>query len=292
MARHTMQSSTVHNLTEPRFRGPNRSSISATDDRVKTSQQTNSLERALAILELVAYKSGGLSNGEICACLKIPTSTASYILSRLEREGFLRREPETGRYEIGLKIVALSHGAFRDMGLRRIAEPILHKMAAETKVSGFIGVLERGRVMIVDKVEKPDLAKIDMDIGVRYPAHSTALGKSMLAHLPKESLLELFEQYGLQKSSPRTIDSKSQLLEELEIVRKQGYSTSDGELYLGFRAVAAPIFGASGEARAAVSATGVTVLVDDSKVIDAVRTAAHEISLRVAASEMDRAPRR
>jgi DNA-binding IclR family transcriptional regulator len=268
------------------------SSITATDDRVKTSQQTNSLERALAILELVAYKSGGLSNGEICARLKIPTSTASYILSRLEREGFLRRETDTGRYEIGLKVVALSHGAFRDMGLRRIAEPILHNMAAETRASGFVAVLERGRVMIVDKVERPGLAKIDMDIGVRYPAHSTALGKSMLAHLPKDQLHELFEQYGLPKSSPKTIDSKIRLLEELEAVRKQGYSTSDGELYLGFRAIAAPIFGLSGEVRAAVSATGVTLLVDDGKVIKSVRTAAHEISLRIAAAELDKTPRR
>jgi DNA-binding IclR family transcriptional regulator len=244
---------------------------------------TNSLERALAILEFVAHKSGGLTNAEISAHFKIPTSTSSYILQRLEREGYLRRGQENGRYEMGLKIVALSHGALRDMGLRRIAEPILHRLSAQTRVSALIGILERRSMMIVDKVEKPDLARIDMDIGVRYPAHSTALGKVLLAYLPENQLLGLFDHAGLAKTSPKTIDSRDRLLEELEVVRKQGYAASDGELFLGIRALAAPIFDASGEVAAAVSVTGVTVCVDDDGIIGTVKQAAREISRRFGA---------
>jgi IclR family KDG regulon transcriptional repressor len=251
---------------------------SGVDSRLKPDRLTNSLERALAILELIAHKSGGLTNAEISARFKMATSTSSYILKRLERDGYLRRDPENGRYEMGLKIVALSHGALRDMGLRRIAEPILHRLSSETKTSSLIGVLERGRVMIVDKVEKPDLARIDIDIGVRYPAHSTALGKVLLAHLPEGQLLNLFDHYGLPKTSPKTIDSRSRLLEELKTVQTQGYAISDGELFLGIRAVAAPIFDAGGEVSAAVSVTGVTVLVDEATVINTVKAAAREIS--------------
>ncbi|MGA9475167.1 MAG: IclR family transcriptional regulator [Terriglobales bacterium] len=252
--------------------------IPATEGRVKSDRSTNSLERALAILELVAHKSGGLTNAEISAYFKMATSTSSYILQRLERESYLRRDPENGRYEMGLKIVALGHGALRDMGLRRIAEPILYRLSAKTRISAIIGVLERGRVMIVDKVEKPDLAKIDMDIGVRYPAHSTALGKVLLAHLPQHQLLSLFDHYGLTKTSPKTIDSRDRLLAELKVVQKQGYATSDGELFLGIRAVAAPIFDSRGDVSAAVSATGVTVSLEEMSVINSVKTAAREIS--------------
>jgi IclR family transcriptional regulator, KDG regulon repressor len=252
--------------------------FSVTEGRLKSDRSTNSLERALAILEFVAHKSGGLTNAEISGHFKMATSTSSYILRRLEREGYLRRDPENGRYEMGLKIVALSHGALRDMGLRRIAEPILHRLSAETRISAIIGVLERGRVMIVDKVEKPDLAKIDMDIGVRYPAHSTALGKVLLAHLPQHQLLSLFDHYGLTKTSPKTIDSRDRLMAELQVVQKQGYATSDGELFLGIRAVAAPIFDAHGEVSAAVSSTGVTLSVEEMAVINSVKSAAREIS--------------
>jgi IclR family KDG regulon transcriptional repressor len=251
---------------------------SGMDSRLKPDRLTNSLERALAILEFIAHKSGGLTNAEISARFKMATSTSSYILKRLEREGYLRRAPENGRYEMGLKIVALSHGALRDMGLRRIAEPILHRLSSETKTSALIGVLERGRVMIVDKVEKPDLARIDIDIGVRYPAHSTALGKVLLAHLPEPQLVSLFDHYGLPKTSPKTIDSRSRLLEELKTVQTHGYAISDGELFLGIRAVAAPIFDAGGEVSAAVSVTGITVSVEEETVINTVKAAAREIS--------------
>jgi IclR family acetate operon transcriptional repressor len=179
---------------------------------------------------------------------------------------------------MGLKIVALSHGALRDMGLRRIAEPILHRLSSDTQTSALIAVLERGRVMIVDKVEKPDLARIDIDIGVRFPAHSTALGKILLAHLPERQIVNLFDYYGLPKISPKTIDSRSRLLAELRTVQKQGYAVSDGELYLGIRAVAAPIFDAGGQVSAAVSATGVSVSVEEETVIGKVKAAAREIS--------------
>ncbi len=251
---------------------------------------TNSLERALAILEFVAHKSGGLTNAEISDHFKIPTSSSSYILSRLEREGYLRRDQENGRYEMGLKIVALSHGALRDMGLRRIAEPILHRLSAQTRVSALIGILERGRVMIVDKVEKPDLARIDMDIGVRYPAHSTALGKVLLAHLPKDQLMGLFDHSELAKTSPKTINSRERLIAELESIRKQGYAVSDGELFLGIRAVAAPIFDETDEVAAAVSITGVTIYVEDENNISSVKLAAREISRRFGAAEQIKTP--
>lgn len=256
-----------------------------TDNHLRSERFTNSLERALAILEFIAHKSGGLTNAEISPHFRVATSTTSYILSRLEHEGYLRRDSENGRYEMGLKIVALSHGALRDMGLRRIAEPMLHRLSAETRISALIGVLERGRVMIVDKVEKPDLARIDMDIGVRYPAHSTALGKMLLAHLLENQLSSLFDHYRLAKTSPNTIDSKGRLLVELEMVRKQGYATSDGELFLGIRAVAAPIFDAIGGVPAAVSVTGVTVSVEDTHIINSVKVAAREISRRFGAAE-------
>jgi IclR family transcriptional regulator, KDG regulon repressor len=259
------------------------SSAQSVELHLKPPRQTNSLERALAILEYVAHKSGGVTNAEISAHFSVATSTTSYILSRLEREGYLRRDSENGRYEMGLKIVALSHGALRDMGLRRVAEPVLHRLSAETHVSALIGILERGQVMIVDKVEKPDLARIDMDIGVRYPAHTTALGKVLLAHMPPERISGLFDHYRLAKTSPNTINSKARLLSEFETVRKQGYATSDGELFLGIRAVAAPIFDVSGEVPASVSVTGITVSVEDMHIINSVKVAAREISRRFGA---------
>ncbi len=260
-----------------------------------TAREATSLIRALRILELIARKSGGCSNSEISRRLKLATSTTCYILSSLEREGYVKRTGERGRYEIGMKIIALAHGALREMGLRRAAEPILHRLVAETGHSALIGVLENGLVMIVDKVEQPDLASLDMDIGVRYPAHSTALGKVLLANLPPEELSALIDKSASGRSFRPGTPSPKEVLRELSLVKKQGYSVSDGHLFIGFRAIAAPILDAAGVVRAAVSATGISRRTgrsqSDTDITTSILRAAREISARLVWSEGMKTPR-
>src|SRR5690242_20988424 len=89
---------------------------------------TNSLERALAVLEALESAPGGLTNAELCRLMRMPSSTCSYITSRLERRGYLRREAETRRYRVGLKAVSLARSALRDLGFRSIAEPVLYRL--------------------------------------------------------------------------------------------------------------------------------------------------------------------
>ena len=69
------------------------------------------VERALNILEAAAQRRDGMTNSEISRKLAIPKSSASYILRTLERRGYLRREAETGRYRLGLKILSLGGDA-------------------------------------------------------------------------------------------------------------------------------------------------------------------------------------
>ncbi len=237
---------------------------------------TNSLERALVLLKMVEQTPGGLRNAEISRWLKVPKSSCSYILRRLEREGYLIRDQATGRYKIGLATVALAHGALREIGIRSVAEPALYKLTSETGLSAGIGVLDRGRVLLVDRVEGPGFVneaveiatgaaarrkvrhrvREQRDIGRVLPVHSTALGKVLLAYLPRQQVLSLIAEYGLPRSTPKTIVSKTKLLSELEIVRRQGYAIADEEEAIGIRSLSAPIFDADATVRAAVSVNG------------------------------------
>ncbi len=270
-------------------RKPMASSLQKQTERAGKAQtpptDSTSLLRALAILELIAQKPGGLTNGEISRRLNIATSTASYILSRLERSAYIKRNAQRGRYEISLKVIALAHGALREMGLRKAAEPALHRLVAHSTFSGLVGVLDRGLVMIVDKVEQPSLARIDMDIGVRYPAHTTALGRVLLAHLPADQLSDLLNPNTKALPASRTNIQIEQLSKDLAVVRKNGYAISDGDLFLNVWAAAAPVFDASGNVLAAVSATGIPKPKDEDAVISQVMQTAKEISVKVAESE-------
>lgn len=255
---------------------------------------TNSLERALLLLKVVEETPGGLRHAEISRRLKIPKSTCSYILSRLEREGYLLREEASGRYRIGLATVTLAYGALRETGIRSVAEPALYKLTGETGLSAGIGVLERGKVLLVDRVEGPGLvsravsarpyrARSQRDVGRELPAHCTALGKVLLAHLPGERVRTIIGQRGLRRYTGKTNVSESRFFAELERVRKQGYALSDGETDLEVRALAAPVFDAAGGVRAAVSVNGNPqdpVWSDLEKLVSLVRNAAAEISRR------------
>jgi IclR family KDG regulon transcriptional repressor len=269
-------------------------------------EPTNSLERALAVLELIAQTPGGLRNAEISRRLRIPKSTCTYILSRLEQSGYLTKNHDSSLYRIGLTPVALAHGALREIGVRTIAEPALYKLATATGLSAGIGILERGYVLIIDRVEGYDFVRDlvqgadgfspsgkshpphypvreDRDVGRELPAHSTAVGKVLMAWLPRPALLELLEQRGLPRLTRKTITSKARLFQELELVREQGYATANGEHSSSLRSIATPIRNAAGFVSAGVSLNGPITKAawnEPSELVELVKSAAREISRR------------
>lgn len=230
---------------------------------------TNSLERALDLLELLEETPGGLRNAEISRRLNIPTSTTSYIVTRLERRGYLQRNPETRRCQAGLRVVALAHGALRNLGFRAIAEPVLFRLAHDTGLSPGIGVIEGNHVLIVDRVEGQEVSnrasdtraadsrtREERDIGRELPVHATALGKVLIAYMDGDAREELLSSLNFERVTSRTIVSESRFRDEIESVQKQGYAISNEEQYKRIRALSVPIRDAAGAVRAAVSLNG------------------------------------
>lgn len=216
---------------------------------------TNSLERALLILESVAREKRGLTNKDLSAELGIATSSCSYILERLERNGYLARDPASGRYSIGLKVVAIARGALRPFDFRKLAEPVLKRFSDQTGLEAAAGVLDQGQLMVLVRVSNGKFPRADVDTGSEFPAQSTAMGKVLMAHLPVQEVAELIEK-GLTARTSRTIVSKEKLIEELNQVRQRGYATTDEEHEMGMRSVGVPIAGPWGKIDAALAAIG------------------------------------
>ena len=253
---------------------------------------TNSLERSLLVLDLIGKTPGGLRHAEISRQLGLPRSTCSWILKRLVSQSYLAHDVDTGRYKVGLKVVALAHSALRELGFRAVAEPVLYRVASETGLAAGIGVLEGGYVLLVDRVEPPELAgrllvhnrsRNDREIGRELPAHSTALGKVLLANLSRRDLLNYLDEHALTKRTSRTIVSRENLLLDLRRIRQRGYAIADGEHDTALRAISAPIFDYVGNVRAAISLNGTPALAiwrDLRALIAYVTAAARDISGR------------
>lgn len=265
---------------------------------------TSSLERALVLLKVIEQSPGGMTNAEIARRMSIPKTTCSYIARILEREGYLTKDVASGRYKIGLAVVALAHGALREVGIRTVAEPALYRLTNQTGLSGGIGVLAQRHVLLVDRVEEPQFVnraletaakasaprrapayrgRADRDIGRELPMHSTALGKVLLAFQPRQRVLELIADRELARSTPKTVTSKTRLLAELDQVRKQGYAIVDGEAYSDLCSLAVPILGSDDTVQAALSVNGSPnepAWLDLPELLGIVQHAARDISRR------------
>jgi DNA-binding IclR family transcriptional regulator len=145
------------------------------------------------------------------------------------------------------------------LDLRKEAEAFLYDLAERTKETVHMVFLDRGEIVYIDKVEldhNPSGLRMASRVGLRNPAHSSAVGKVLLSHLNEEKLNLLIKEKGLPKRTENTIVDLVQLKEHLKLVRTQGYAVDDEENERGIRCVAAPIFNEAGKAVAAVSISG------------------------------------
>jgi DNA-binding IclR family transcriptional regulator len=245
---------------------------------------STAVERTLLILEAAAQREGGMSNAEFSRKLKIPKSSASYILRTLEQHGYLRRNGEDGKYQLGMKVLTLSRAALGGVDVRELALPVMRHLVDRIHLTTHLAILDHGEAVYVEKVEAPGFIRINTWIGRRMEVHSTAVGKALLAFLEAAERDAILRKRGLTKLTTHTITTISRLTQELERVRQHGYAVDDEENSLGARCVGAPIFNSEGRIEAAVASTGTTSDVPRDAVphvADMVKEAARRISHQI-----------
>jgi DNA-binding IclR family transcriptional regulator len=159
---------------------------------------------------------------------------------------------------LGLKFVELGQILLSQLDLRKEAEPFLRDLAERTKETIHLVILDRNEIVYIDKVEtdqNPSGLKMASRIGLRNPAHSSAVGKMILSNFSEEELQSFFKEKSLLRRTENTITDSIQLREHLKSVRKQGYAVDDEENEKGIRCVAAPIYNETGKTVAAISIT-------------------------------------
>jgi len=234
------------------------------------------------MLDAIAARSGGMTNSELSRTLKVPKSSASYILRALERSGYLRKEQS--KYKIGLKLLSLRHSALESLDVREIAQPFLRGLVERTGQTGHVAILDGCEAVYVEKVDAPSFIKMDTWIGRRMDVHSTSVGKAMAAYLPEERVRGIVEQRPLRRHTEFTITTFTGFIAELQKVRRNGYAVDDEENSLGLRCVAAPIFGAEGGVEASIGVSGIVTQMKPTevpKIADQVVETARQISKKM-----------
>ncbi|MGK5555947.1 IclR family transcriptional regulator [Actinomadura kijaniata] len=241
-----------------------------------------SIERAAAILRLLAAGTGRLGVGEIAASLGLARGTAHGILRTLERVGFVEQDRDSGKYQLGAALLHLGSSYLDVNELRSRALNWADALAARSGEAVRIGTLLEGRVLVVHHVFRPDDTLQTMDVGALLPLHATALGKALLAH--DANAVAAVRGTELETFCRRTVTDHRELSRALARVRENGWAAEVEELSIGEAAIAAPIRGHGGLVVGAIGISGAVERlcdarrVPDARLVGYVRDAARAVS--------------
>lgn len=221
-----------------------------------------SIERAAAVLRLLAAPPGRLTLAQIVASLHLAKGTVHGIVRTLVEVGFVEQDTTTGRYRLAPELLDFNSAYLDPNELRARSMNWADPLAARTGQAVHVGVHDpdaRDLVRIVHHVFRPDGSTQRLQTGQTQAAHATALGKVLLAFSP--SMLGTGE---LTRFTGRTVTEPRALQRELRGIRTAGHAVDIEEYVPRVASIAVPITGEGGLVLA-----GVAVLGDPADLLDA-----------------------
>jgi DNA-binding IclR family transcriptional regulator len=174
----------------------------------------------------------------------------------LLRQGFVETDPGTGGYRLSFRMLRMGLKVLDRLDFRQVAQPLLRELNQKTLETVHLAILQGSHALSIDKIGSPQLVALDAKLGSIIPLYCTGVGKALLAFQSDEMRGEILHSFGLERHTPHTITTQSQLRKELARVKEQRYSVDNQEAVLGLRCVAAPILDHQGNVVAAFSVAG------------------------------------
>ncbi|MDG4810750.1 IclR family transcriptional regulator [Micromonospora sp. WMMD1120] len=218
-----------------------------------------SIRRAIDLIRRSAEHP--LSLTEAADVLGVHKSTALRILQTLESARFVRRTG-AGTYVLGSGLIELSELALGAMDLRQPAAAHLRALQRETGHTVHLAQLTGDEIIYIDKVDSPafDAVKLPSRVGRAVSIYASAVGKTILAYLPREERERLLSHVVFERFTDNTLADHDSLDAELARIRERGWATDNGEHDAYVMCVAAPIRDSRGQVIAAASITAIEVI--------------------------------
>ena len=143
-----------------------------------------SIERAAAVLRLLASTERPLALAELATALDLPRPTVHGIVRTLCDVEFVVQESAGARYQLAESLHGLGGGGLDPHDLRACAMNWADSLAGSTGLAVLVGTVAQGAAQVVHHVFRPDGSPQRLRIGEQLPLHATALGKCLLAFAP------------------------------------------------------------------------------------------------------------
>lgn len=212
-------------------------------------------ERALNLLDVLAANGGRMRLSDLALATELNISTTSRLVGALERSGLVERDPDTGRYRLGLKLLRLAQVVLEQSPLPELANPILAQLMETTGETATLCVLHDDAVVVIARVECTRPIRSVAQIGHQGPLYCTAHGKAMLASMATAALDRIIAR-GMPRLTDLTITDPAAMAAELDRIRERGYALDLGEREPGLVSIATAVCDATGEVVATCGVSG------------------------------------
>ncbi len=217
------------------------------------SEIVQSVDRALAIVELLLRSGEPLSVREVALGTGINRTTAHRLLASVHRRGWIERA--AAGYRPGPRFLALVRASLDGRDFVDEVRPTMERLSLLSRETVHLGVLDNHDVLHIEKVDSPETIGVSSRVGTRAVPHLTGLGKAMLAAGSDEDL-EAYIAQARTRPEPHALADAQALRDEIVLARQRGYSIDDGESSPGVRCLAVAIRGVDDRPLFAISLTG------------------------------------
>jgi IclR family transcriptional regulator, acetate operon repressor len=228
---------------------------------VAASPGTLAIDRAAHLLALVLEAERPRALGELAGDAELPKSTASRLLSSLERHGLVRRNGARGKVQAGPAIMRYAHRGVIDRNVVELAQAPLDTLAERSGETVNLAVPGARGVEHLAQVESRHFLGTGQWVGRTVDYHTTAVGKVLVAYGAAE-----LPPGRLRRVAPGTVVDRAALEAEFERVREDAFATAIDELEPGLTALAAPVHGPTGDVIAALAISGPTLRLSPERV--------------------------
>jgi DNA-binding IclR family transcriptional regulator len=214
------------------------------------------LERALIVLEALAKEPRGMGISELSRLLEVPKNSVFRILTTLYSSGYLQRDEEGRIYSLSRKVLALGYEALDEHNLVEKSLDVMRELRDQTGETVLIGTLLGETGVVLELVPSNQPIKFLVEVGARFPLHTAAPAKAMLAFLPEPEQQAQIKKITFKKYTSSTLPGVAALRRVLEEARTSGLAFDLEEEMESLHCVAAPIFNHRGYPIAALWITG------------------------------------
>jgi len=261
---------------------------SSADAAEDSSNQVQSVMRAMKIMNCIAEAEDGIQLMELALRVGLAASTTHRLLTSLQQGRYVRFDAERRLWYMGVQAFINGNAFANTRDVVTLARPHLRELMKESDETANLAVEDRGDVIYLLQVECRHLMRALAGPGARVPIYCSGSGKAILAAMNDGQLNKTLQKVSLHRLTTKTITTLAGLRRELREIRRNGFAIDNEEHSIGVRCVGAAIYNEHSEVFGAVSISGLASRIPDSKLMELgalVKARAHLITAEIGGRE-------